>query len=46
MTTSDLCRIWRDSLRVFFAPLVGAITGAFRQTKAVNKEVLEHRHQP
>lgn len=44
MTSSDIRRIWRDSLRMFFAPLLGAINGAIRESKAVSTEVLEQRH--
>lgn len=44
MTTSDIRRIWRDSLRMFFAPLWGAIYGAISESNAVSKEVLEQRH--
>jgi hypothetical protein len=44
MKFSDIRRIWRDSVRMFFAPLVGAITGAIQRSRAVHKEVLKHRH--
>lgn len=44
MTLIDIRRIWRDSLRMFFAPLFGAIHGAISESKAVSKEVLEQRH--
>lgn len=41
---SDIHRIWRDSVRLFFAPLVGAIHGAVRESRAVHKDVFKHRH--
>ena len=44
MKFSDIRRIWRDSVRMFFAPLVGAIHGAIQQSRAVHKDVLKHRH--
>ena len=45
MKLSDIRRIWRDSFRMFFAPLVGAINGARLESKAVMKEVFEGRRQ-
>jgi hypothetical protein len=39
MTTADLRRIWNDSARLFFAPLVGAVTGAVKEFQRVNREV-------
>lgn len=46
MTFSDIRRIWRDSLRMFFAPLVGAVSGAIRESKRVSAQVLgHHRHE-
>lgn len=39
MTTADLRRIWNDSTRMFFAPLVGAVSGAVREFQRVHREV-------
>lgn len=39
MNTADLRRIWNDSIRLFFAPLVGAVTGAVKEFQGVNREV-------
>ncbi|MDO9148986.1 MAG: hypothetical protein Q7U52_15230 [Hydrogenophaga sp.] len=45
MTTADLRRIWNDSTRLFFAPLVGAVTGAVKEFQRVNREVELNRHR-
>jgi hypothetical protein len=45
MTTTDLRRIWNDSTRLFFAPLVGAVTGAVKEFQRVNREVELNRHR-
>ena len=37
-------QIWRDSFRLFFAPLVGAIKGAASECRRVNNEI-EMRRQ-
>lgn len=43
MTTADLRRIWNDSARMFFAPLVGAVSGAVREFQRVHREVERSR---
>ncbi|MCY1558504.1 MAG: hypothetical protein Q7T97_03780 [Burkholderiaceae bacterium] len=45
MNTADLRRIWNDSIRLFFAPLVGAVTGAVKEFQRVNREVELNRLQ-
>jgi hypothetical protein len=45
MNTADLRRIWNDSARLFFAPLVGAVTGVVKEFQRVNREVELNRHR-
>ena len=45
MNTTDLRRIWNDSARLFFAPLVGALTGAVKEFQRVNREVEFNRRR-
>ncbi|WP_272907854.1 hypothetical protein [Hydrogenophaga sp. SL48] len=44
MRTADFRRIWNDSIRMFFAPLVGAVSGAVREFQRVHREVDLNRH--
>lgn len=44
MKFSDIRRIWRGSLRLYFAPLIGAIRGAIQHSRDVSKGVMEHLH--
>lgn len=43
MRVVDIHRIWRDSWRMFFAPLAGAIKGAVSESREVYRQVYEHR---
>ena len=45
MTPADLRRILNDSTRLFFAPLVGAVTGSVKEFQRVNREVELNRHR-
>ena len=45
MKATDLRRIWNDSTRLFFAPLVGAVTGAVKEFRRVNREVELNRRR-
>jgi hypothetical protein len=45
MSTADLRRIWNDSVRLFFAPLVGALTGAVKEFQRAHREVELNRRR-
>jgi hypothetical protein len=45
METADLRRIWNDCIRMFFAPLIGAVSGAVREFQRVHREVELNRQR-
>lgn len=45
MSTADLSRIWNDSIRLFFAPIVGAVSSAMKEFQRVHREVEFNRRR-
>lgn len=43
MKLTDIHRIWKNSLRLFFAPLIGALKGAIEESHRVDQEVHAQR---
>ena len=39
MTLPDLRRIWFGTLRLYFAPLLGAVRGSVQETRKAYREV-------
>lgn len=46
MTTKEIRRIFTDSLRLYFAPLKGAVQGASAESERAMKLLLAHAGQP
>lgn len=45
MNAADMHRVWKNSVRLFFAPLRGAIKGAIREVRRVDLVVQQDQRR-